>query len=197
MRILTLEREDDGDWTLSIFDEPPDVKGTALLTYSHGLEDDDQWFYLPALKRVKRISSKKKSGPFMGSEFAFEDFSSFEIERFTYKYLRNEHYGDLECFVSEWTPAYKNSGYTRMLVWHDTLEYRTQRIDYFDRREKLLKTLVFTDYRQYLDKFWRAMQLDMTNHQTSKSTTLTYSDYRFRLDLTERDFDQNALKSAR
>lgn len=197
MRVRTLERLDDGDRTLSIFDEPADVKGTALLTYSHGLESDDQWLYLPALKRVKRISSKKKSGPFMGSEFAFEDFSSQEIEKFTYKYLRNEPLGELECFVSEWVPAYEHSGYTRQIVWHDTLEYRVHRIDYYDRRNKLLKTLLLKDYQQFKGKYWRAMRLDMENHKTGKSTQLVYDSYSFGLGLTERDFDQQALKRAK
>ena len=73
IRIKTLEGKNDGDKSLSLFDEPADVKGTAMLTFSHGLKADDQWLYLPALKRVKRINSRNKSGPFMGSEFAFED----------------------------------------------------------------------------------------------------------------------------
>ena len=60
IRIKTLEVEGDGDKSLSIFDEPADVKRTAMLTYSHGLEPDDQWLYLPALKKVKRINSKNK-----------------------------------------------------------------------------------------------------------------------------------------
>ena len=90
IRIRTLEVEDDGDKSLSIFDEPADVKGTAMLTYTHGLEPDDQWLYLPALKKVKRISSRNKSGPFMGSTFAFEDLGSQEVEKYTYNFLRDE-----------------------------------------------------------------------------------------------------------
>ncbi|MCK4739413.1 MAG: outer membrane lipoprotein-sorting protein, partial [Deltaproteobacteria bacterium] len=73
MRTKTLEVKGDGDKALSIFDTPRDVKGTAFLTFSHKSGDDDQWLYLPALKRVKRISSSNKSGSFMGSEFAYED----------------------------------------------------------------------------------------------------------------------------
>ena len=67
MRFNTLENKNtaDGDWNLMVFDEPRDVKGTAMLTYSHILEPDEQWMFLPALKRVKRISSVNKSGPFM------------------------------------------------------------------------------------------------------------------------------------
>jgi len=80
VRIKNLEVDGDGDKSLSIFDEPADVKGTTSLTWSHSDKPDDQWLYLPALKRVKRISSKNKSGPFMGSEFAFEDIGSQEVD---------------------------------------------------------------------------------------------------------------------
>ena len=84
IRVRTLEVEGDGDKSLSIFDNPKDVKGTAFLTFGHKVGDDDQWLYLPALKRVKRISSRNKSGSFMGSEFAYEDISSPEVEKYTY-----------------------------------------------------------------------------------------------------------------
>ncbi len=104
IRIRTLEVEGDGDKSLSIFDEPADVKGTKMLTYSHGLKPDDQWLYLPALKKIKRISSRNKSGPFMGSEFAFEDLGSQEVEKYSYKYLRNEACGEWECYVIERYP---------------------------------------------------------------------------------------------
>ncbi len=79
----TLEVEGDGDKTLFIFDSPRDVKGTATLTFSHKIGPDDQWLYLPALKRVKRITSDNRSGSFVGSEFAYEDLGSQEIEKYT------------------------------------------------------------------------------------------------------------------
>ncbi|MBL4670025.1 MAG: outer membrane lipoprotein-sorting protein, partial [Flavobacteriales bacterium] len=82
---INLEVIGDGDKSLTIFDTPKDVKGTASMTYTHKIGDDDQWLYLPALKRVKRISSSNKSGPFMGSEFAFEDLSSQEVEKYSHK----------------------------------------------------------------------------------------------------------------
>ena len=88
IRIKTLEIIGDGDKSMSIFDEPADVKGTAFLTFSHAVKPDEQWLYLPALKRVKRINSKNKSGPFMGSEFAYEDISSQEVEKYNFTYLR-------------------------------------------------------------------------------------------------------------
>ena len=197
LRSRTLEVENDGDKSLTIFDDPADVKGTAALTYSHGLEPDDQWLYLPALKRVKRISSKNKSGPFMGSEFAFEDISSAELEKYSYKYLRDEACGDLQCFVLELIPQYKFSGYTKQVAWVDKVELRSMKIDFYDRKNSLLKTLEASDYNQYLDRYWRPGTLFMQNHQTGKSTTLKFSDYKFKTGLTERDFDKNSLKSIR
>src|SRR5210317_1945437 len=132
IRIKTLEVEGDGDKSLSIFDEPAEVKGTAMLTYSHGLEPDDQWLYLPALKKVKRIRSRNKSGPFMGSTFAFEDLGSQEIEKYTYNYLRDEACGEWNCHVMERFPAYEHSGYTRQLVWIDSEGYRVVKAEYYD-----------------------------------------------------------------
>ena len=86
LRFMMLENTDpnDGDWSLMTFDRPRDIEGTALLTYSHVKDADDQWLYLPAVKRVKRISSTNKSGPFVGSEFAFEDFSTQQFGKFAY-----------------------------------------------------------------------------------------------------------------
>ncbi|MFQ5644785.1 MAG: outer membrane lipoprotein-sorting protein [Thiogranum sp.] len=197
IRVRTLEQLDDGDKSLTMFDKPADVKGTNFLTFTHKTGPDDQWLYLPALKRVKRISSRNKSGPFMGSEFAYEDLSSQEIEKYTYKYLRDEACGELQCFVIERIPVDRYSGYTRQLVWLDQQEYHPQKIVFYDRKNALLKTLTYSDYRQYLDRFWRAHEMFMENHQTGKSTRLVWENYRFRTGLTERDFDRNSLKRAR
>jgi len=194
IRIRTLEVDGDGDKSLSIFDEPADVKGTAMLTYAHGLEPDDQWLYLPALKRVKRISSRNKSGPFMGSTFAFEDLGSQEVEKYTYNYLRDESCGDWICHVVERFPAYEHSGYTREVVWLDSEAYRLVKADYYDRKQALLKTLSAGDFQQYLGHYWRPGSMNMENHQTGKSTLLEWSDYQFKTGLSERDFRSQTLK---
>jgi len=197
MRILALEVARDGDKTLTIFDNPRDVKGTALLTYSHGLEDDEQWLFLPALKRVKRIASKNKSGPFMGSEFAFEDMTSFEVEEYTYTFLRDEPCptdSSLTCFVVEAVPVDKNSGYTKHIVWIDHKEYRTHFVEFYDRKHSLLKTLEATQFKKYKRKYWRAHQSLMTNKQNGKSTLLKVEKLKFRTGLKANDFSQNSLK---
>jgi len=197
MRSKYMEVSGDGDKSMSIFNTPRDIKGTAMLTWSHALEPDHQWLYLPALKRVKRISSKNKSGPFMGSEFAFEDLSSQEIAKYSYKYLRDENYNGIDCYVVERYPAYKHSGYTRQVAWIDKQHFNPQQTEFYDRKKALLKTLTFKGYRQYLGRYWRADEMFMKNHQTGKNTTLKFKEFKFRQGLKDSDFTKSALKRAR
>jgi len=197
IRSRTLEVEGDGDKSMIIFDAPGDVKGTALLSFTHKAGPDDQWLYLPALKRVKRIASDNKSGPFMGSEFAYEDIASQEIEKYTYRHLRDEVYDGMEVFVLERYPVDEKSGYTRQIVWLDKEHYKERKVEFYDRKDTLLKTLVLTEFNQYLDRYWRAHNMYMENHQTGKSTRLLQGNFQFRTGLTDRDFDKNSLKRAR
>ncbi len=197
LRSRTLEVKNDGDKNLVIFDEPADVKGTAFLSYTHATQPDDQWLYLPALKRVKRIASSNKSGPFMGSEFAYEDISSQELAKYTYNYLRDETLDGQDCYVVERRPADEYSGYTKQLVWVDKQHYRPLKIEFYDRKDSLLKTLTNHGYQQYLQQYWRPDEMRMINHQTGKTTVLKWKNYRFRTGLGERDFDQNSLQRAK
>lgn len=197
MRTLALEGpKEDGDKSLMIFDTPKDQAGVALLTYTHKQDADDQWLYLPALKRVKKIASQNKSGPFVGSEFAFEDISSQEVEKYTYNYLRDEVLNGEKCFVVERFPLDKNSGYTRQIAWIDQKEYRTLKVDFYDRKNELLKTLDNKDFKQYLNKFWRPAVSFMKNHQTGKATRLEFQNYEFKAGLDEKDFTKNSLTRA-
>jgi hypothetical protein len=199
MRNQTFEMADKntGDKTLIIFDRPKDVKGTAFLTFSNILEPDDQWLYLPDVGKVKRISSKNKSGPFVGSEFAFEDISSQEVGKYSYKYLKNEPCGKLECFVVDRIPLYEYSGYTKMTSWIDTKDFQVRKVDFYDRKNSLLKTLTYEDYKQYLGKYWRAGKFLMKNHQNGKSTDLHWNNYKFRVGLKERDLTKAKLINAK
>ena len=201
MRVRALEGPQDvsaGDRGLIIFDEPKDVAGTALLTHSFPKKQDDQWLYLPALKRVKRIASRNKSGPFMGSEFSYEDLSNQDVEKYTYRYLRDEACANgLTCFVVERFPRDKYSGYQRQVVWIDSAEYRVMKAEYYDRRNSLLKTLSTEGWNQYEGQFWRPDSMSMVNHQTGKSTLFEWNNFRFKSGFNERDFDKGALKRIR
>lgn len=194
-----LEVQDDGDKTLMVFTWPGDIEGTALLTIAHKTADDDQWLYLPALKRVKRISSGSRSGSFLGSEFAYEDLIPQEVGKYSYKWLRDEPCptdDQLECYVYERYPT-KDSGYSRQVVWRDNEEYRVLKIDYYDRKSAHLKTLTADDYAKYLERYWRPGAMLMINHQNGKNTLLQWSEYRFATGLRDQDFSRRALERAR
>jgi hypothetical protein len=197
LQLNTLEIDGDGDKSLTVFDNPRDIKGTAFLSHTHALQPDDQWLYLPALKRIKRIASANKSGPFVGSEFAYEDLTSQEVEKYKYKWLRDETIDGHETFVIERYPQYENSGYTRQIAWIDKEMYQPLKVEFYDRKDSLLKTLTFSGYSKYLDRYWRPEKMDMINHQTGKETALLWKNYRFKNGFTDRDFDQNTLKRAR
>ncbi len=197
LRVRVLEVAGEGDKSLFVFDEPRDVQGTALLIHAHPESADDQWFYLPALKRVKRISSSNRSGSFMGSEFAYEDLTAQAVEKYTYRYLRDEPCGQMTCTVSERFPVDRKSGYNRQLVWRDKDELRVWRVEYYDRKDAHLKTLTLANYNQYLGRYWRAGEMTMENHLTGKSTVLTWTEYQFATDLDERDFTRTGLRRTR
>jgi len=197
LRVRTMEVENDGDKSMTIFDTPADVKGTALLTYTHKLKNDDQWLYMPAIRRVKRMSSSNKSGPFMGSEFAFEDLGSQEVEKYTWKYLKDEELNGVATYVLERVPVDKKSGYTRQTIWMHQANLYALKIDFYDRKNSLLKTLDFSEHKLYQDKFWRAHNMMMVNHQTGKKTDLIWSDIVFGNGYTESDFTKQSLQRLR
>ncbi|MGF1543256.1 MAG: outer membrane lipoprotein-sorting protein [Parvularculaceae bacterium] len=194
----TLEKENEsvGDRSLVIFASPRDVEGTALLSHAMILAPDDQWLYLPALKRVKRISSSNKSGAFVGSEFAFEDFTIQELNKFTYKYVGEEELDGETMDVIERFPRYEKSGYTKQVTWTDQDIFQPRKVEFYDRKGDLRKTLTLSDYREY-DGVWRAHTLSMVNHQTDKTTDLVYEDYSFKNGLDANDFEQSILTRLR
>ncbi|MGB0506126.1 MAG: outer membrane lipoprotein-sorting protein [Pikeienuella sp.] len=199
-RNLTLEREaaDLGDMSITIFEKPRDVRGTGLLTHANvEPNDDDQWLYLPAIKRVKRISSSNRTGKFVGSEFSFEDLGGQEVDDYSYTWLRDEACPGLTgetCFVIESTPRNAKSGYSKRIAWIDQAEYRLDTIEFYNRRGDFEKIMRASGYQQFLGQYWRPGKLSMENQQTGKSTDLVWEGYEFRVGLTEKDFDAQRLK---
>jgi len=188
------EVKNDGDKSLNKFIKPRDIKGTALLSYEHKLGADDQWLYLPALKRIKRISSKNKSGSFMGSEFSYEDLTSFEVEKFTYKFLKENTLEGIPCFVIERYPVDKNSGYTKQITHIRKDNYQFKQIDYYDRKGDLLKIGYYGDYKLHKSKYWRVTRIHMKNLQTKKESIVEFTDIKIDIGLKESAFSKRALK---
>ena len=189
----TLEGKN-GDKSLMTFLTPADVKGTKMLTHEHINKDDDQWMYLPALKRVKRIASRNKSGSFMGSEFSYEDTANSSWKKYTYKDdLEEVVFNGIKCYKGTRVPKDKNSGYTKQVTWIDIKNLLIQKVEYFDRKKEHLKTAIFTEYKK-IGGIWRMSKIKMTNHQNAKSTILSWSDDKIKVGLKDKDFSKRKLK---
>lgn len=193
MNMQVLEGEDE-DKSLMEFLTPADVKGTKFLSYEHIDKDDDQWMYLPALKRVKRISSKNKSGAFMGSEFSYEDLSAFNVKKYTYvDTLEEVTLEGVSMYKGESKPVSKNSGYTKLITWMDKETFLIHKVEYYDRKKQLLKTAYFQDYKDYGDVY-RIGKITMKNIQNDKTTVLVWDDEKIKQGLKDKDFHKRYLK---
>ncbi len=184
----------DGDKSLIEFISPFDVKGTKFLSHEKINKNNNQWLYLPALKRIKRINSKSKSGSFMGSEFSYEDISSREISKYNYsKEAKELKVNGVDCFVYERYPKDKNSGYSKQVIYVDKNSFVTIKAEFYDKKKELLKTAIYENYKK-IGKVYRVGKITMTNHQNNKATIIKYLKDEINLDLKEKLFSKRYLK---
>lgn len=189
----TLEGKN-GDKTISTFLSPADIKGTKVLGHEHVGRDDDQWLYLPALKRVKRIASRNKSGSFVGSEFSYEDIGNQNYQKYTYKgEPETVMFKGMKCYKGVRIPKDKNSGYTKQISWVDTKNFLIRKVEYYDRKRTLLKTAVFSAYKK-INGIWRVGKIEMKNHQNDKATILIWKKDKVKAGLSPNDFNKRVLK---
>lgn len=175
------------------FKTPLDVKGTKFLTHEKINKNNNQWLYLPVLKRIKRITSKNKSGSFMGSEFSYEDISSREPSKYTYSTSTEDtKIGNIDVYKYERYPKDKNSGYSKQILFVDKTKFVILKVEFFDKKNELLKTAKYT-YRK-IKNIYRVAKIQMNNHQNLKSTTLTYVKDDIKLNLDEKLFSKRYLK---
>ncbi len=173
-RRLTLELlEDltDGNQSRIEFDWPENVRGTILLTHAHKERDDDQWLYLPAAKKSRRISAGNKSGSFMGSEFTYEDLAPPLASKYEHARLADAAVDERPCFQLERRSRTEESGYRRQLVWLDREHLVPLKVEYYDRKNELLKVAHYRDYRAS-GSYRRAQRVRMENRQTKKASEL-------------------------
>ncbi|HWP37957.1 MAG TPA: outer membrane lipoprotein-sorting protein [Gemmatimonadales bacterium] len=191
VRLLSLEQPG-VERTIVVFERPRDVRGTALLTATRPGRENEQWLYLPAVGRVKRIASQGRSSSFMGTEFSYEDVAPDDAARYRYGETRADTLDGVPVTAVERFPQDPGSAYGRQLLWVDG-DDRPIRIDYFDRAGSQVKTLHYRGYRLRAGRFWRADEMEMVNHKTLASTTLLWTAYRFGAGLRASDFEPDAL----
>jgi outer membrane lipoprotein-sorting protein len=193
---MVMEAEGDGDRSLMSFETPLDVQGTKMLTWSKKNEDDDQWLYIPSVRRVKRITSRQQSSSFLGSEFSFEDLGSQEVEKYNYKFLRDEKRDGRDIWVLERVPK-RTSGYSKQIMYVRQDILSPVQVDYYDRRNELLKIATFDGYRTFTvngRRIHRPSSIHMKNVQTRKESIFDWNERELGVKHNPVDFEQRNLR---
>ena len=173
---MVYERAEEGDKLLVRFLAPAEIKGVAALTFENPGGSDDNWLYLPSNKRVRRISGANNTSSFQGTEFTYEDLSNLDPREYEWTFLETTALDrdGAEASVHRLSakPTYSDTGYSRLVVSYNAATWSQERIEYYDKAGKLLKTRESTEWTHYHDRFWRPQRIEMTNHQTGKRTLL-------------------------
>lgn len=194
---VTIRRKEYGEDTrlLIRFTGPASLEGTGFLVWNHKGGDDDQWLYLPATRRVRRIASGIKHGSFMGTDFTHDDLREREVDEDEHRLLRSESWAGVDCYVVESVP--KNAEetlYSKVLHWVRRDNFLPSRAEFYDRKGKHLKTLVASDIVE-VDGIWIAREVTVENVQAGHKTLWTLSNIRFNTGLDDRIFTQRSLEA--
>jgi len=165
------------------FLSPADIKGTATLLLEHSGRDDDLWIYLPALKKVRRLSAANKRDSFVGTELSYGDVIGHKPEEWDHRRLADAELGGTMCYVIESLPktdtVKSNSGYSKRLSWIRKDNFVPTRVDYWDLRGALLKRISAGDIRPVGSAGkWQAMRSDAVNLQTGYKTEITFDEFK-------------------
>ena len=174
---------------------PPQVKGTAFMNWSYLQDDkdDNQWLYLPALRKVRRLSASEKEDSFMGTDFTYDDMGDRKVEEDVHKLLKVETLDGKECYVVESVPGKKGYMYSKKDTWVVKDEWIPLKVEYYDRKKRHLKTLTHSGWRK-LKGVWMVGRMEMANHQTKHRTVLTMSDTVVNAGVDENTFRERTLK---
>lgn len=176
------------------FAAPADVKGTAFMNWSYAEngKSDDQWIYLPALKRVRRISSDGKGDSFMGSDFSYDDLGVRHPDRDTHTVTGSETVGDEECWVIESVPKEKKGQYSKTVSWISKERTMGLKREFFDSKGNLLKVLSVLETKTQAG-YELITRTEMKNVQKNHRTTMAFGNVKIDQDVSEDAFTERAL----
>ncbi|MDR0583296.1 MAG: outer membrane lipoprotein-sorting protein [Treponema sp.] len=184
----------DTEKSLMFFSSPRDVAGTGYLSVSYDDDrDDDIWLYLPAMKRVRRITGSGKNDSFMGTDFTYEDMGSRSLDKDEFSLRGEEAVDGDSCWVVEARAKDSREPYRRRILRVRKDSYIIAAVDYYDRQDRLLKTLRVSGISQ-IDGIWTAQKMEMTNVQDKHSTVIGMSEIRFNIPLDDSLFAVTSLE---
>jgi len=197
-RILVTVTKDYGHQrkTYTRFTSPADIEGTVFLVWENAERDDDQFLYLPALKRVRRIVSRQKKSRFVNSDFTYEDMQRKKPEESTHQLLRTEKYANRDCWVVESIPRKGSSQYKKWVSWIDNEYLLPRKVEYYSKKGKILKR-----YRggkiENIDTIWSPLEMEMHDLDINHRTRLKVRKIHYNRDVKDSIFTRSYLMKGR
>ena len=198
-RTLNMASKKFGDVTKMMmkFTDPADVKGTSILIFDYEDRADEMWIYMPALKKTRRVVSNEKGKNFMGSEFTNTDMSKPNIDDFDYKIISSENINGKACHVIEATPvsteAAQSNGFSKKVSYIDKDNFLCYKIEYYDLKNKLLKTQIIGDYRPVEGGNYFYYEMEMKNEQNGRKSVLKTDKFKAQSQMSEAQFSSSNL----
>ena len=176
------------------FDRPPDVKDTTFLNWSQEdyQADDDQWIYLPALRKVRRIASGDKENSFMGSDLIYDDMGDREVEEDTFTLLRVENENSTKMYVVQAIAKKPNYIYSKRIAWINGARWTPEKMEFYDRKGRLLK-IAESDWVQ-IDGIWTPTKMVVNNQLTGHQTLIENKNVKYNQGLKESLFTERSLR---
>ena len=188
--------------TIFFYTEPTNVRGTGFLTFDYPdpAADDDQWLYLPALRKVRRISASDRGDYFLGTDFTYEEIKKeqkVELSDYGFTLQKKETVDGHDTLTVEGIPVTseiaRELGYSRVIWRVDPDIWMSRLTDYYDINGNHLKTIRLEDVQE-IDGILTAMKVFAVNHKTGHSTRLTFSDVDYKAEVKDGLFRQNRLR---
>jgi outer membrane lipoprotein-sorting protein len=183
----------DVEKSIMFFLSPADVKNTSFMSWTYDSDQsDDQWIYLPALKKTKRISSDSKSDYFMGSDFTYDDLGDRKLEDDTHKLLREETLDGKECYVVESLSKNEDYMYSKTLVWVNKSNFIGVQKEFYDEDEDLLKILAIKEVEE-ISGIWVITNSEMKNVQKNHRTTMVLNNVQINTGMSASKFTERMM----
>ncbi len=180
---------------IMFFIAPADVRNTSFMNWSYDdpKKDDDQWIYLPALKKVKRISSDSKGDYFMGSDFTYDDLGDRNPEEDNHKIIKTEKIDGLNCYVVESTPKDEDYMYSKTITWVVKDRWYGLKKKFYDEDGEYLKTLTLKK-ADNIKGYWIIVKVEMKNKQKNHSTIMHLTNIKIDTGIPARKFTERMMK---
>jgi len=186
---------DDSRKALLVFDYPADIRGTSFLVWSLKNKDNQQWLYLPALGRIRQISTSDQDGSFMGSDFSYYDMGVKNTDDFNYKLIKEEVSGNAPCYVIESVPK-KSSVYGKIVSWIRKDNYIPVRLDIYDQSGVFLKQCLSSQI-QTISGIPTPIHIEMRQAQGGKYTTIDFKNIKYNSGVTDDIFTQRYMQKGK